>query len=89
MIKLIFDSLRNVHFETELLERLNWDDEQFNEVIKQLSEYFEVSFDKTPALVKEELAILFDKDVCDIIFKYMSYVSDRIKHEKGNLEYEA
>ena len=89
MIKLLLDNIRSVHFSTELLETLDWDEEKAEEVMVQLSEYFNENAKADIARVRYELPLLFDKSVCDVIFKYMDYIANRLKQEKGQIEYEA
>ena len=90
MINFVFDNLRSTHYETELLEVLNWDDEECEKVLKELSLYFEhFSETKPPDQVKADLEKIFPKQVRDVIFKYISYIVKRNVATKGRTEYEA
>ena len=89
MIKSIFDNLRGIHFETELLECLGWDEDRLKDTLEVLEEYFKLNVDAHPAFIKQGLSVMFDKDVTNIIFKYMAYLEKRIQHEKGNPDHEA
>ena len=90
MIKQIFDNLRSIHFETELMEALNWDSDEVKKSLDKLSNYFEnIDSTATVSNVKKELDLLFPKNITSIIFKYMDYVSKRMIQEKGSIEYEA
>jgi len=90
MIKQIFDGLKSLNFETALLEAVDWDEDAQKEVIETLSLYFQTNAkDKTPDQVKNDLAFLFTKDICKILYEYIDYFTMRIVNEKGNLDYEA
>ena len=90
MIEKIFDSLKSIHFETELLEVLGWDEEEKSKVVEELSEYFDNHTEnRGVAEVKFDLRLLFSKDVCNVIFKYMDCVTNIIIHRKGDTDYEA
>ena len=90
MIKQIFDGLRSINFETAILEIVDWDEDAQKEIIETLSLYFQNNAkDKMPDQVKKDLAFLFSKEICNIIYEYIDYVTMRIINEKGSLDYEA
>ena len=89
MIKQIFARLRSVHFETELLEVLDWDNSESEKVMVELSEYFDNhAGNRNIEEVKFDLRLLFPKNVCEVIFKYMNYAANFIIQEGGK-DYEA
>mgnify|MGYP003111192185 CR=1 FL=1 len=89
VVKLIFDSLKSIHFHTELLEALGWDEEETDSVIKQLDEYFCEAETKPLDQVKFDLRVKFRPEVCESVIKYIDYVAKRVKESKGTIEIEA
>ena len=90
MINLVFDNLRSTHYETELLEALNWDEEECQKVLKDLSLYVErFAETKPPDQIKADLEKLFSKEVRNVIFRYVNYITQRMIASKGSVEYEA
>ena len=88
-MKKVFDSLKGIHFQTELLESLDWDEEKLDQTIKELDQYFKENIDTHPAFVKQALGVMFDDKVRNIIFKYIDYMEKSIQQEEGDIDYEA
>ena len=61
----------SLHFETEILEAVEWDEERCDEVIQMLNEYFLVCEIKDPALIKVELGYIFNEQICNIVDSYI------------------
>jgi hypothetical protein len=90
MIKKMFPELQSMHFATEILEALDWDQESADKTMTELSEYLQNHTENRGLEeVKYDLRLLFEKRICDIIFKYMSFVTNAIIQENGDTDYEA
>jgi hypothetical protein len=71
--------ISSIHFETELLEALEWDEEKLKEVTQKLIEYFSVCSKSDLDLIKVDLGFIFSDDISNIIIKYIKHVSLEIK----------
>ena len=57
----------SIHFETELLEALDWDEEKLKDVTKKLSEYFAVCSKSDLDLIKVDLGFIFSEEIGNIV----------------------
>ena len=57
----IFGVLNSIHFETELLEALDWDELKLNETIMKLNDYLSVTTKTDLDLLKVDLGYFFLK----------------------------
>jgi len=64
----------SIHFETELLEALDWDEEKLKDVTKKLSEYFAVCSKSDLDLIKVDLGFIFSEEIGSIVSKYVRHV---------------
>jgi hypothetical protein len=76
-----FGVINSIHFETELLEALEWDEEKLKEVTQKLIEYFNVCSKSDLDLIKVDLGFIFSDDISNIIIKYIKHV--RLEIKKG------
>ena len=74
----------SIHFETELLEALDWDEDKLKDVIKKLSEYFAVCSKTDLDLIKVDLGFIFSEEISSIITKYIKHVKLDIAKGEGN-----
>ncbi len=86
MINEIYSVLNSIHFETELLESLEWDEEELNKTVKKLTEYLSVCTKNDLDLVKADLGFIFSENICIVIFKYIDVLKDDIlnNNTRGN-----
>lgn len=78
--------INSIHFETELLECLEWDYEKLSDVIKKITEYFSVCSKSDLDLVKVDLGFIFSEEISNIVMKYVRHVNNDIKSRGGNDE---
>lgn len=71
----IFGVLNSIHFETELLEALDWDELKLNETIMKLNDYLSVTTKTDLDLLKVDLGYIFSENIADVIFKYIDSLS--------------
>jgi hypothetical protein len=71
--------VRSIHFETELLEALDWDEEKLKDVTKKLSEYFAVCGKTDLDLIKVDLGFIFSEEIGNIVAKYVRHVKTEIQ----------
>jgi hypothetical protein len=64
----------SIHFETELLEALDWDEERLKDITKKLSEYFAVCSKTDLDLIKVDLGFIFSEEISNIVSKYVRHV---------------
>jgi hypothetical protein len=64
----------SIHFETELLEALDWDEERLEDITKKLSEYFAVCSKTDLDLIKVDLGFIFSEEISNIVSKYVRHV---------------
>ena len=64
----------SIHFETELLEALDWDEEKLKDITQKLSEYFAVCSKTDLDLIKVDLGFIFSDEISNIIMKYVEHV---------------
>ena len=68
----------SIHFETELLEAHDWDEEAQRKTIEKVIEYFSVCQKSDLDLVKADLGFVFDENIANVIFKYIDRVNAQI-----------
>jgi len=66
--------INSIHFETELLEALEWDEDRLKDVTQKLSEYFTVCTKNDLDLIKVDLGFIFSEDIGNIVSKYVRHV---------------
>ena len=66
-----FNQLKSIHFETALLELLEWDENELNDVLKKLTEYFSVCTKNDLDLVKVDLSHIFNEDIANLVYNYL------------------
>ena len=74
----------SIHFETELLEALDWDDKKLNEVTTKLSEYFAVCSKTDLDLIKIDLGFIFSEDIGSIVIKHVKNVKSILQKGGDN-----
>ena len=79
-----FGVINSIHFETELLEALEWDEEKLKEVTQKLIEYFNVCSKSDLDLIKVDLGFIFSEEISSIITKYIKHVKLDIAKGEGN-----
>ena len=71
----------SIHFETELLEALDWDEEKLKDITQKLSEYFAVCSKTDLDLIKVDLGFIFSEEIGNIVAKYVRHV--KIELQEG------
>ena len=71
-IKLALKLINTIHFETMLLESLEWDELKLAETQEKLSKYFQVCSKKDLDLVKVDLEHIFNETISDAVYTYLS-----------------
>ena len=71
--------VKSIHFETELLEALDWDEEKLKDVTKKLSEYFAVCSKSDLDLIKVDLGFIFSEEISSIVSKYIRHVKTELQ----------
>tara|TARA_E500000178_G_scaffold350411_1_gene409319 strand:- start:649 stop:912 length:264 start_codon:yes stop_codon:yes gene_type:complete len=74
----------SIHFETELLEALDWDEEKLKDVTKKLSEYFAVCSKSDLDLIKVDLGFIFSEEIGNIVSKYVRHVKVELQEGEDN-----
>ena len=64
--------INSIHFETMLLESLDWDETKLAETQKKLSEYFSICTKKDLELVKVDLDLIFNETISNAVYTYLS-----------------
>lgn len=83
MIENLSGLISSIHFETEMLEAHDWDEQATKKSIEKLSEYFSLCSKNDLDLVKADLGFIFSENIAIIIFNYIDQVYDNI-----NLQYQ-
>ena len=77
--------INSIHFETELLEALDWNEQRLKDTSQKLSEYFAVCSKTDLDLIKVDLGFIFSEEISNIIMKYVRHTkSDILKTGEGN-----
>jgi len=74
----------SIHFETELLEALDWDEDKLKDVTKKLSEYFAVCSKTDLDLIKVDLGFIFSEEIGNIVSKYVRHVKLELKEGESD-----
>ena len=74
----------SIHFETELLEALDWDEERLKDITKKLSEYFAVCSKSDLDLIKVDLGFIFSEEISNIVTKYVRHVKSELQEGENN-----
>jgi len=74
----------SIHFETELLEALDWDEDKLKDVTKKLSEYFAVCSKTDLDLIKVDLGFIFSEEIGNIVSKYVKHVKTEIQEGESD-----
>ena len=86
--KYLFSKLAGFHYNTALLEALDWDESQFKELTSHVSEYLEKACDKDLAVLLNNVELTWGvaaKKVLQSIFNYESF-SMNLKPRDNNYE---
>ena len=67
--------INSIHFETMLLESLEWDEEKLIQVQKKLSEYFNICSKKDLDLVKADLDLIFNQTISEVVYTYLNSIN--------------
>mgnify|MGYP003121358700 CR=1 FL=1 len=73
--------LNSINFETELLEALDWDEEELKITQAKLSEYFELCTKRDLDLVKADLDHVFSDKIALIVYNYLVEMTEKINEE--------
>ena len=76
--------LSSINFETELLEALNWDEEELKNTTQKLIEYFNVCSKSDLDLIKVDLGFIFSEEISNIIIRYVEHVQLDITEGEDN-----
>lgn len=76
----------SLSFETEMLEALDWDEEETEKNMKKILEYFSVCSKTDLDIVKADLEVIFPEKVCNILNKYLDVATDTMKQFYKDLE---
>ena len=79
-----FELLNSIHFETELLEALEWDEAKLKDITKKLSEYFAVCSKTDLDLIKVDLGFIFSEEIGNIVAKYIRHVKTELQEGEDN-----
>jgi hypothetical protein len=82
--KTLVGIVRSIHFETELLEALDWDEEKLKDVTQKLSEYFAVCSKTDLDLIKVDLGFIFSEEIGNIVAKYVKHVKSELQEGENN-----
>ena len=74
----------SIHFETELLEALDWDEDKLKDVTQKLSEYFAVCSKTDLDLIKVDLGFIFSEEISNIVSKYVRHVKLQLQEGENN-----
>ncbi len=74
----------SIHFETELLEALDWDEEKLKDITQKLSEYFAVCSKTDLDLIKVDLGFIFSEEIGNIVSKYVKHVKVELQEGEDN-----
>ena len=74
----------SIHFETELLEALDWDEDKLKDVTQKLSEYFAVCSKTDLDLIKVDLGFIFSEEIGSIVTKYVRHVKTQLQEGEDN-----
>lgn len=74
----------SIHFETELLEALEWDEDKLKDVTQKLSEYFAVCSKTDLDLIKVDLGFIFSEEIGNIVSKYVKHVKVELQEGEDN-----
>ena len=78
--------INSIHFETELLEACEWDEEKLKLVTHKLSEYFAVCSKNDLDLIKVDLGFIFSDVISNIVIKCVRHVKSEIQINGDNDE---
>ena len=76
----------SLSFETELLEALDWDEEETEKNMKKILEYFSVCTKTDLDIVKADLEVIFPEKVCIVLNNYLDIATETMKKFYKNLE---
>ena len=82
MMKNINSLLNSIHFETSLLESLEWDENKLKDTQDKLSEYFSVCSKRDLDLIKIDLCHVFSDDIAELVYNYLSSMQIELKGEE-------
>jgi hypothetical protein len=74
----------SIHFETELLEALDWDEDKLKDITQKLSEYFAVCSKSDLDLIKVDLGFIFSEEISNIVAKYVRHVKSELQEGENN-----
>ena len=76
--------LSSINFETELLEALDWDEEELKNTTQKLIEYFNVCSKSDLDLIKVDLGFIFSEEIGNIVSKYVRHVKTELQEGEDN-----
>ena len=71
----VFKLINTIHFETMLLESLDWDEEKLAITQQKLSEYFDICTKKDLDLVKADLDLIFNETITNVVYNYLNSIT--------------
>ena len=79
----------SIHFETEMLEAHEWDEDACNETLKKLIEYFRITSKNDLDLIKIDLGLIFSEEIVIIVMSHVDSLSVKLLSDKIGKDYEA
>jgi len=77
-MKKLSSVLNNIHYQTSFLKACDWDEEKCEDVMKKLSEYFNVCTKKDLDLIRVDLETIFSDQIANLAIKILH---DQMKEE--------
>lgn len=78
------NALNSIHFETELLEALDWNEDEFKKCTVKINEYFNVCSKSDLDLISVDLGLIFSEEIVNIIIRYVEHTRTALKKGKTN-----
>ena len=72
--------INSIHFETELLEACEWDEEKLKQVAHKLTEYFAVCSKSDLDLIKVDLGFIFSDEISNIVIKHVRHIKSDMQN---------